>query len=283
MRSLRITVGLVAALMTVSLAAAPAYAKKEKEKAFYGEFVAEVAGQKISPENPVVAKGKDEPGILTMRVGKAWTVTCEKDKSVGKVDFERSETFTSKFSFRKCMAHVLIDNGQIRENKTAKIENGFAMEFRANGSGQVGQESESKIIHGSSVKTKIKGANCEFRIPNQTLPTKAEKNPEGEFETVTYFPTKETETKLSKYPKGFKETLEIDVEMENRVLYEIPVSEPTAEENGPCELVNPGSKRYNPETKALEETGGLELEVEEIGIKGGSFGFSTEKPVEEEI
>lgn len=281
MRSLRIMVGLVTALLTVSLAAAPAYAKKEKEKAFFGEFVAEVAGQEISPEHKFIAKGKDEPDVLTMKVGKAFTVTCEKDKSEGSVEHARSETFTSRIEFKDCTAHVPIDNGQIRENKPAKIEKGFAMEFRANGSGQVGTESEAKIVHGSSIKTKIKGSKCEFRIPNQTLPTRAEKNPEGEFETVTYSPSQTTtESNLTKYPKGFKEELEIDVEMENRVRYEIPVAAPGTEENGPCELVNAENHKYDPETKALVETGSLEFEVEEIQIKGGSFGFSTEKPEE---
>jgi hypothetical protein len=282
MRSLRITVGLFAALLTVSLAVAPAYAKKApKEKAFFGEFVAEVAGQEISPTHKVIARGKDSPGILTMTVGKAFTVTCEKDKSIGEVEHERSETFTTKIIFSQCTAHVLIDNGHIRENKPAKVGKDFAMEFRANGSAQSGTESEAKIVHGSTVTTKIKGSKCEFRLPNQTLPLKAEKNPEGEFETATYFTTQEEESNLSKYPKGFKEELEIDFEMENRVVYEIPVSEPTTEETGGCELVDSGNSHYNPETKAIEEKGGLEFEIEEIGIKGGSFGFSTEKPEEE--
>ena len=73
MRSLRITTGLVASLLTLALAAAPAYANIEAPKAFFGEFTASIVGKKISPTEKQKFKGHGE--IDTMVLG-PWEFRC---------------------------------------------------------------------------------------------------------------------------------------------------------------------------------------------------------------
>jgi hypothetical protein len=270
MRSLRIMVGLAAGVCALALFATPALAK---EKAFFGEFFANIPNSTISAATPAEAKSKE--GTAKLFVGKTeerytFALACEKLKSKAKVTSEHSETFTTELAFKGCKASRTLF-GNIRENNLpVKIEKGLEMEFHSNGAAALGKtEGELQIKKGTSITVKVKGSSCPIIIPAQTVPTKINENREYEF--AEYETDEETESNLKKYPNGIKD--ELGVEWLLKLAFDIPASGPGGE--GTCEDLVEGN--YNAETKMIEAKGEFEGELEEIQIKNGNIGFSVEK------
>jgi hypothetical protein len=277
MRRLRITTGLLASLMMLALAAAPAYAKKEAPKAFFGEFTASVAGKTITPATPQATKGHGEVGELSLG---PWDFRCEREiKSKGKVEAERSETFKTLITIAGCEAAVKLKSG-VKEWKKVKFSRGFEFQFHANGSAHIGEdESQVEILKTTSVTAKVHGSECKMIIPAQTIPIQAEKKPEQEFESAEYGTEKEATENLKKYPNGFKERLEIFWEFK-KVKTEVPVEKPEPGKPAKCEYEKEPEGKYNPETERVDFTNGVfEGELEEIEIKNGELAFDTTPPV----
>jgi hypothetical protein len=181
---------------------------------------------------------------------------------------ERSTTFNTEVKFAGCTGSRLLAGGFEEKGLRFKIGGPVGMEFRANGSGQIGEESgELKIVKESKLKVTTKGGVCEILIPDQSMPVKSENKPEKEYETVEYFPEEEPTTKVKKYPSGIKERLEIDWSTK-AFLYDIP-----AGKEKQC-----GTTKENSE-EVVQMKGHFEGELDELNIKGGEFGFTTEKEV----
>ncbi len=227
--------GLIAALaLTLASSAYAMPAHKERPKVFFGEFVASRAEGPITKENPATVKGHGE---AEFSVG-PWTWECEKLKSTGAMEF--------------------------------KMGAGTVMEFKANGSGQFGENSgELRVKKGSTIIAKAKGGACKIELPQQYIPVKAEVKPEHEFEAVTYSnEPPEPTAKKNIYPTGFKQRLEIEWETAH-FLYYIP-----ADNGSGCEF-SESAGNYNKEMHRVELKGSFEGFLEELEIKNGEFEFST--------
>jgi hypothetical protein len=266
MRSLRITIGLATAACVLAVCAAPSFAAKEK--LFFGEFTASIAGQTISEATPATTKGHGE--VSEFRLG-PWEITCESElKSKGKVIAERSENFFTEVSFKGCTTKQKVGKGGVEETKKLKFSKGIDFEFHANGSANIGKsESEVRILNPTSVSVKAAGDKCKLIVPAQTLPIQAEKNPNQEFEYAEYGTETEPveKSQLKKFPSGIRERLDITMEFK-KILSEVPV------EPGKCTYNKEPEGKFNPETKMVEFTNGLlEAELEEIEVKGGELGF----------
>ncbi len=258
--------GLIAALaLTLASSAYAMPAHKERPKVFFGEFVASRAEGPITKENPATVKGHGE---AEFSVG-PWTWECEKLKSTGAMEAERSETFWTAIKFSGCSGTRTLAKG-ITEHVKFKMGAGTVMEFKANGSGQFGENSgELRVKKGSTIIAKAKGGACKIELPQQYIPVKAEVKPEHEFEAVTYSnEPPEPTAKKNIYPTGFKQRLEIEWETAH-FLYYIP-----ADNGSGCEF-SESAGNYNKEMHRVELKGSFEGFLEELEIKNGEFEFST--------
>jgi hypothetical protein len=258
-------VGLVAAVCMFGVLTASASAKKITEPVVFGKFVASLPGGTISPEHPAKAAGIGEMG--ESKIGPLEFEECEKElKSKAMVTSESSEEFTTEIIFKKCPFKFQKDNSGAEVHKASfKLD----ITFHSNGSTEIGEGSEGEAeIAASSIPIKIQKSFCNgvIKIPSQTIPFRAVKNPEVEFESASYGTEHETVSggKLKKFPSGFQEKL--DVEWEFKKVN----AEATPTANCPLE-----GGTFNPETKMVEwKTGTMEGELEEITISGGNLGFA---------
>ena len=275
MRRLRITIVAAAIACVAGALASPALAKTETPKAFFGEFVASVpTGGPITPSTPAIAKAK-EGELGEFYVGGEetgpWSFACSSISGQGKVFEERSTSFKTEIKFHKCEATRRLRGGLEEHKLKMKIQKGFEIEFHSNGSFVVGHEEpgEFKITKGTTLEVKVKGGACKVIIPEQTVPTKAEKNEEKEYEGGSYSGEREATEKLKVYPSGFKELLEVEREL-SKITVDVP-SEP----NSPCTYAKEPGGKYNEELKVTEIPAHMEGDLEEIEIKKGEIFFET--------
>jgi hypothetical protein len=274
MRRIWIGVGLVAALCVFSTVAASALAETHKKThtkppKVLGKFVANFPhGPKITPASPVTAKGVGSVELIKLVGKEGWLIIgggrrstgCKKVKSSGGVDWERSDTFFELVKFSGCRA--AIGEGTIKEvPKVSNFKIGF--EFHSNGfieSG--GGEATSVHVNKTAVFIKRKGGLCTVEIPAQTVPIKATKKPENEFEAATY-ETEMEPANIKKFPKGFQEKLDIDVELKKVIAH-----------------VN--KAKYCLVGTYKDNLGVINIELEEVEIKNGNLGFRDKAEVEAE-
>jgi hypothetical protein len=261
MRHVRIVVGIATAAVALA-SAGPAFASKEEEKHFFGEFTVFKSGDTPSAESPIVAKGKGE--VSDMRIAGV-AVECEGLKGTAEAFAERSTSLKVTLGFRKC-SHA-VKQGIVISHPKVLFRKPLVLEFHSNGSARVVtiQENEAEV--------KIKPAQCKYHIPEQEIPLGAENKPNKEYEDAEYSTETETiESKggLKKFPSGVRERL--DVEMIFKAI------KTTFKPEGPqCEYVKGEEAKFNPETGLVETTSKLEAELEELTVPGGSIGFSTEE------
>ncbi|HYM55837.1 MAG TPA: hypothetical protein VES97_10770, partial [Solirubrobacteraceae bacterium] len=147
-------------------------------------------------------------------------------------------------------------------------------EFHSNKAAVIGEgEGEIKIKKDSTLSIPVGKGACTVVIPEQTIPEKAERKPELEYEAASY--TTEFEpAKIKKFPSGFQEKLNIEMEFKKVESWVKP-----APGCAPGGVVN-----EVPETPGfgyvVYGNGTMELELEEITIKNGNVGF---EPKKEEI
>jgi hypothetical protein len=247
-------VGLVAAVCAFGALSAPAFAKIEEPKE-HGKFKATVTGK---------AKGHGEAG--EMKIGPyTFPTGCTKElKSKGEVAAGESETFYQTVQFKNCISKRNLGGG-IEE----PVPVGFTlgMEFKSNGTAEFG-EPGTVTIKQASVKFKGRKSFCEVTIPTQTIPRKAEKKPEEEFEAFSYSTEKEKLTAkgaIKKYGE-FRERLDIEWEF-RKLLASVKIT--------PDCTYNKGEEgKFNEETGEVDfGTGRMEGELEEITLKGGNLSF----------
>jgi hypothetical protein len=273
MRSVRITVGIVAAVACAFGAfAGPAFAKKEKKAPVFGKFTASIPGGEISPEHPATATGIGAITELSLAGGALFVEGCLKEsKSAGTVVSESSETFFQDVTYKKCIASVAIGKSGLTSKEKIPTFH-LAMEFHSNHSAVIGEGEEEnlKIVKPSSVSVKIGKTSCFVVIPAQTVPVKAEKKPNKEYEAAGYetelSPVKKKQ--LALFPSGFQEKLYIE--------WEFNKLESLVKPNASCTYEG-GKLDTEPETPnfgyVVYNDGVFEGELEEISIRGGDLGF----------
>lgn len=285
MRRIRFIVGLATLVCACGVAAAPALANKHKAHKVFGEFKASYPnGASISPTSPATFTGTGELSQLVLAGGGLRIDECAKElKASGTVTAEKSEIFTENVKFTKCYARIS-DNGNGFVKPHEKVSNfTVRMEFHSNHSVKLGAEEDSEVtIKPTKVVIDLgsKKSPCVITVPEQTIPTQAERKPEHEYEAAFYETEKEP-AKIKKFPAGFQEKLDIEWEFENEV---VSWEKPSAG----CEYVGGGGgvKDEQPETPAYGQVvykkGVFEGETEEVTIKHGDLGFETKEEVEAE-
>jgi len=261
--------GLAAAVCAFGALAAPALAKRKEHPQVLGKFVASYPnGTPISEGSPATATGTGWLEGIELAEG-AVTIPeegCKRIKSSGDVAAERSDTIYQVISFKGCEG--ITDVGTSKHVRArAKVPTfSIAMEFHSNGYAETGTgEATSVHIDHTAVRFKAyKGSPCVVVIPAQTIPVKALKKPEGEFEAAEYETEREEPVKLKKFPAGFQEKLDIYMEFSKVEAY--------VEPNEDCEV----GAGFNP------KTGKIDAELEEVTIKNGDLGFRDKEEVEAE-
>jgi len=276
MRRIRIAVGLASAVCAFGVLAAPALAKKETKEVVFGKFTASIPGGTISPSEPATASGHGEVTSLNLAKGALAISSCNKPlKSTGKVESESSNTFLQNITFSQCYSKDAVNHEVVEERKVKTFR--LAIEFHSNHSAVAGESapSEVKVVSPSTVTIPVaKGAACVVVIPAQTIPTKAERKPELEYEAASYETEKE-EAKIKKFPSGFREKLDIEMEFNKVESWLKPAPH--------CTYGGGTEGRYDNEegTPAygyvVYNNGTLDAELEEISIKNGNVGFEPKK------
>ena len=171
MRHVRLSFVLVAATCAFAVAAAPALAH---------EFTASKAGK---------TKGSIE-GEQKFKFG-PFKITCEKAVSKGAVAAGSSKTYAIATKFANCSTEGKIGPKKIQ--LATRFLTPLAVEYHANGFVETGSEIEEvegkAVLAGGTTELKVntgRKSTCEISWPEQTLPLKAEKKPEGEYSAATY-------------------------------------------------------------------------------------------------
>jgi hypothetical protein len=176
MRHLRLGVGLLATTCALAVGASPALAH---------EFIASKAGK---------THGTSESEQL-FRFG-AIKIKCLKTSAKGAVAAGASKTYATSIKYTKCLTSAKVGNHEIF--LATRFLTPLAIEYHANGFVETGSEiteEEGKaVIAGGSAEIKINTgrtrentvSECHLSWPEQTIPLKAERKPEGEYSSATY-------------------------------------------------------------------------------------------------
>jgi hypothetical protein len=259
MRSLRIIVGLVAAVCAFGALSGSAFAVKEPKP--LGKFVASATGG---------TKGHGEAG--EMRLGPySFPNGCTKElKSSGSVEEGESTTLAQQIKFRGCIAKRKVGKGGIEESFPVKFT--LSMEFHSNGFLETG-EGSSVHINAATIQLKAAKSYCKVSIPAQTLPEKAEKKPEGEFEAASYETEEEVLTSKGQIKKFGPIRYRLFIEWALKKVHVNVLITPRCEFQN-SEGEEPESEKFNPKTGEFEFTNGrMEGELEEVELGNGNLKF----------
>ncbi len=196
MRHQRKIVGLIAAACAcaLALAATPALAH---------EFVASRTAK---------VTGKTET-LQTFKFG-PFKISCEKATAQGAVAAGSSPTFATSIKYAHCTTEGKIGPKQIK--LPTRFLTPLAIEYHANGFVETGSEVEEvegkAVLKGGSAELKVytgvteerEKSRCTITWPEQTIPLKAEKKPEGEYSAATYSNEETATEKLRRFPDGFQ-------------------------------------------------------------------------------
>jgi hypothetical protein len=152
-----------------------------------------MAGEFFSTGGPAKGKGEEQE----LHLG-PFRITCKTVKSSsGSATPLKSTTFNTALKFAGCNTAGAV-NGNPIKLKT-KIKQAMDVEYHNNGFVEVGSEFEEAegfaTLSGGSIEVKVNaltnkeaasGKSCIITIPTQTVPKKAIKKPEGEFEAALY-------------------------------------------------------------------------------------------------
>lgn len=280
MRSVRMVVGLIAALCAFGALAGVASAKMPEEQLFFGEFFAERAEAPITEADPAQVKGGGEIEELT--IGPYGLKEC-KVKSVSEVTSEKpSKTFFANLAIRcKTISHPE-KSKLINETKTVHFKLG--LKFNANKSAEAGEGNEAgtEIVENAVVPVTIGRSACKLEIPQQFLPAKSKLDENHEYESAEY-ETEEEEVEsprlMKKYGKDH-DTLNIFFTLKR--LHSVLLTGPKCT-TGHEEKFGEGEEEghINKEGNVEYQNGKLFGELDELSLKNGNIGFSEEEPEEE--
>jgi hypothetical protein len=195
MRHIRMAVGIAVAACALCVAAVPALAASSS-------FVASIPKKTISPEHPAKFTGKSEEP-QTFKFGNTIEIVCQhytfpekyaEGKTVtasGKVESETPEEIEVAIHYQKC-GRVIKANASEPERDEfvpATFKGNVKIVYNIHRFVVIkenGEEEEQEYPHATfrntaATFTVAPGKQCKVLIPEQTVPMKAEKDPEGEF------------------------------------------------------------------------------------------------------
>jgi hypothetical protein len=163
-----------------------------------------MAGEFVSSGGPSKGKGEEQE----FKLG-PFQITCTGVTSKGgEVTPLSSPTYATSLKFRGCKTAAKIGGNTIYLK--TKFLTPLAVEYHANGFAEAGSELEETggqaTLAGGSIELKINSIKCLITLPEQTVPRKAEKKPNGEYTAASY--SNETET------RGKRTFNELDIENE---------------------------------------------------------------------
>jgi len=179
MRHRRKSIGLVVAVCAFALIATPALAH---------EFTAS-------------KEGKTHGAVESEQLFKfgPFKIVCEKASAKGLAAAGGSSTYATAVKFSKCGTLVKFGSGNHETKLGTHWLTPLSIEYHANGFVETGngelEEVEGKaVISGGSAELKVntgktlelEKSECNISWPEQTIPLKAEKKPEGEYSSATY-------------------------------------------------------------------------------------------------
>jgi hypothetical protein len=205
MRHVRLKLGVTATLCAFAVAVTPALAH---------EFTANKAG-KTKGISTTEQNFKFGPFKITCSETPGSTAAVARSK--GKVVAGASKTYATTIKFTQCFTQAKIGA------KSIKLRTHFltplAVEYHANGFVETGSETEevegSAVLAGGEVEIKTnvgiteerERSQCTILWPEQTLPLRAEKKPEGEFSEATYANETKPEPVGKKFPDGLQHSI----------------------------------------------------------------------------
>jgi hypothetical protein len=199
MRHRRKSLGLAVAVCAFALVATPALAH---------EFTASKAGK---------TKGITETEQL-FKFG-PFHITCERAVARGLVAEGSSKTYATVANFSKCSTAAKISNQPIK--LPTRFLTPLAVEYHANGFVETGSEVEevegAAVLAGGTVEIKVytgitaehHASRCTISWPEETLPIRAIKKPEGEYSAASFSNVATANPNLKKFPDGFQHSIEI--------------------------------------------------------------------------
>jgi hypothetical protein len=198
MRHVKLGFGFASAVCALAIAAAPALAH---------EFTASKTG-KIHGKSTTEQNFKFGP----------FKITCEKATAKGTVAAGSTSTLATTVKFAGCTDEVKFGT------KPAHVPTHFltplVIAYHANGFVETGSETEEvegeAVLAGGEAEIKVytgvlpgehEQSRCTILWPEQTLPLKAVKKPEGEYSAATYSNESTPSSNLKKFPGGFQHSL----------------------------------------------------------------------------
>ena len=220
MRSVKMTIGLAAAVCALCVAAVPAMAH---------EFSFNITNKTISEATPAKIHGGSET-TQEFRLG-AFTFTCENTIVRGKAPASESATLYNEVKFNKCITYLLPEKSHEKLPFQVRFKGPWDLRYHANGFAESGGESESEVdlVNPGPVVATVVGTKCLINYPPQTIPVKAIKKPLEEYSSAVFSPIEVASTKLKAFPSGFQKKLVITNEFTHLV---------TETEEGKCSEFN---------------------------------------------
>jgi hypothetical protein len=143
-----------------------------------------MAGEFVSSGGPSKGKGEEQK----FKLG-PFQITCAGVTSKGgEATPLSSPTFATSLKFNKCTTAASLGGNPI--HLKTKFVTPLALEYHANGFVEAGSELEEKggeaTLKGGTIEVKINSIKCLITMPEQTIPRKAEKKPNGEYTAASY-------------------------------------------------------------------------------------------------
>jgi hypothetical protein len=196
MRHFRLGLGLLATTCAFAIGAAPALAH---------EFIAskEGATHGVSETEQVFKFG-------------TFKIKCQKASAKGKVAAGSSSTYATEIKFAKCLTSAFVGGTKHEIFLGTKWLTPLAVEYHANGFVETGSELEEvegkAVLKGGTAVLKIntgrtsefEKSECHLSWPEQTIPLKAEKAPEGEYSSATYSNATQPHLVNKSFPEGLQ-------------------------------------------------------------------------------
>jgi hypothetical protein len=216
MRHLRLGMGVMVTTCAFAFGAAPALAH---------EFIASKEG---------ATHGVSETEQL-FKFG-AIKIKCQKASAKGKVAAGPSQTYATAIKYAKCLTSAKVGNHEIFLG--TRFLTPLAIEYHANGFVETGSELEEvegkAVVAGGSAQLKINTgktaegtkSECTLSWPEQTIPLKAVKAPEGEYSSATYSNAANPHLVTKNFPDGLQHYIVISNSLKG-IKYEL--------EGEPCE------------------------------------------------
>jgi hypothetical protein len=200
MRHVKLGLGFASAVCALAIAAAPALAH---------EFTASKTG-KVTGKSTTEQNFKFGP----------FKITCEKTKAKGAIAAGSTSTLTTAVKYGECTTEVKFGT------KAAHVPTHFltplAIAYHASGFVETGSETEEvegeAVLAGGEAEIKVytgvlpgehEKSRCTILWPEQTIPLRAAKKPEGEYSSATYSNVATPNSSLRKFPDGFQHSISI--------------------------------------------------------------------------